>query len=168
MLTRNHAILPPTHAFIHKWNESYLPLLPTHSITALQLVLIFRPAEGRRLSWPVAGYKLMWLPTPSHYSPGPVIYYIKYNQFCQCGVYFQEGKYFQNMYAYTLCVQITCIPCDILFRIYVGADFVLLQFLYLDDETWINLLIDAHIGRGVIEIFMMQCLYYLLTLQGCA
>jgi len=29
MLTRDHAVLPATHAFIHKWNEPYLPLLPS-------------------------------------------------------------------------------------------------------------------------------------------
>jgi len=31
-LTKDHAVLPATHAFIHKWNEPYLPLL--HSRTA--------------------------------------------------------------------------------------------------------------------------------------
>ena len=43
--------MPPT--FIHEWNEPYLPLLPQlQSVTVLWPVLIFRPAEGRRLSWP--------------------------------------------------------------------------------------------------------------------
>jgi len=25
----NHTVLPATHMFIHKWNEPYLPLLPS-------------------------------------------------------------------------------------------------------------------------------------------
>ena len=29
MLTRDHTVLPATHTFIHKWNEPYLPLLPS-------------------------------------------------------------------------------------------------------------------------------------------
>ena len=52
MLTRDHTVLPATHTFIHKWNEPscrYSP--PAQSVTALWPVLIFRPAEGRRLSW---------------------------------------------------------------------------------------------------------------------
>jgi len=28
-LTRDHTVLPATHTFIHKWNEPYLPLLPS-------------------------------------------------------------------------------------------------------------------------------------------
>jgi len=43
--------LPPTR-LVHKWNEPYLPLLPSHSVTTLWLVLISHPTEGRRLSWP--------------------------------------------------------------------------------------------------------------------
>jgi len=39
---------PPMHTFIHKWNEPYQP----QRVTALWPVLIFRPAEGRKLSWP--------------------------------------------------------------------------------------------------------------------
>jgi len=39
-----------SHTFIHKWNEPYLPLLPSRR--ALWLVLISRPTECRRLSWP--------------------------------------------------------------------------------------------------------------------
>ena len=27
-LTRDHTVLPVTHTFIHKWNESCVPLLP--------------------------------------------------------------------------------------------------------------------------------------------
>jgi len=35
------------------WNEPYLPpFTPSQSITAHWLVLIFHPAEGRRVSWP--------------------------------------------------------------------------------------------------------------------
>jgi len=56
MLTRDHTkkVLPATHVFIHKWNEPYLPAFTPHpqSVTALWPVLIFRPDEGRRLSWP--------------------------------------------------------------------------------------------------------------------
>jgi len=53
VLTRDDKGLPVTNTFIHKWNEPNLPLLDPQpqSITALWLVLIFRPAEGRRLSW---------------------------------------------------------------------------------------------------------------------
>jgi len=29
-VTRDHIVLPATRAFIHKWNEPYLPLLPSH------------------------------------------------------------------------------------------------------------------------------------------
>jgi len=47
---RDHTVLPATHTFIHKWNEPYLPLLPSRRASQ---VLIFRPAEGRRLSWPI-------------------------------------------------------------------------------------------------------------------
>jgi len=53
-MSRDHTVLPATHTFIHKWNETYLLLGPTpqpQSITALWLLLISRPAEGRRLSW---------------------------------------------------------------------------------------------------------------------
>jgi len=31
VLTRDHTVLPATHAFIHKWNEPYLPLLPSRT-----------------------------------------------------------------------------------------------------------------------------------------
>jgi len=27
---RDHTVLPATHMFIHKWNEPYLPFLPSH------------------------------------------------------------------------------------------------------------------------------------------
>jgi len=30
MLTMNHTVLPANHTFIHKWNEPYLSLLPSH------------------------------------------------------------------------------------------------------------------------------------------
>ena len=36
--------------FIHKWNESYLPLLPSRR-ASLHFGWISRPTEGRRLSW---------------------------------------------------------------------------------------------------------------------
>jgi len=29
LLTRDHTALPATYKFIHKWHESYLPLLPS-------------------------------------------------------------------------------------------------------------------------------------------
>ena len=48
--------LAASHTFIHKWNEPYLPFTPQpQSVNALWPVLIFRPAEGRRLSWPEVG-----------------------------------------------------------------------------------------------------------------
>jgi len=54
VLTKDHTVLPVTHTFIHKWNEPYLPLLHPllQSVIALWPVLIFCPAEGRRLNWP--------------------------------------------------------------------------------------------------------------------
>jgi len=53
MLTKDHTVLPATHTFIHKWNESYLPLLPAveHRRT-LAGTHFSRPMEGRRLSRP--------------------------------------------------------------------------------------------------------------------
>ena len=52
MLTRDHTVLPATHTFTHKCNEPYLLLTARlQSVAALWLVLISRPAEGRRLSW---------------------------------------------------------------------------------------------------------------------
>jgi len=44
--------LPPT--LIPKWNEARLPLRPSRAaeLTGLWPLLIFRPAEGRRLIWP--------------------------------------------------------------------------------------------------------------------
>ena len=53
VLTRDNTqfCLPPTR-LIHKWNESYPPLLPSYkSVIAPWQVLIFHPA-GVRLSWP--------------------------------------------------------------------------------------------------------------------
>jgi len=29
VITRDHTVLCATHTFIHKWNEPYLPLLPS-------------------------------------------------------------------------------------------------------------------------------------------
>ena len=54
VLTRDRTVLLAiTHTFIHKWNESYLPLTKLQSIAALWLVFSStRPAEDRRLSWP--------------------------------------------------------------------------------------------------------------------
>jgi len=31
VLTRDHTVSPATHTFIHKWNEPYLPLLPSRT-----------------------------------------------------------------------------------------------------------------------------------------
>ena len=33
VLTRDHTVLPATHMFIHKWNEPYLPLLPSRRVS---------------------------------------------------------------------------------------------------------------------------------------
>jgi len=51
-LTRDRTVLPATHTFIHKWNEPPAFTPQPQSVTALWPVLIFRPAEDRRLSWP--------------------------------------------------------------------------------------------------------------------
>jgi len=45
--SRDHTVLPATHAFIHEWSELYLPL-PSQ----LKLVLIYQPRGDGRLSWP--------------------------------------------------------------------------------------------------------------------
>jgi len=46
-------VLPATHTFIHVYGISHSVVTPQlQSITALWPVLISRPAEGRRLSWP--------------------------------------------------------------------------------------------------------------------
>jgi len=52
MLPGDHTVLPATHTFIHKWNiiPAFTP--QQQIVTTLWPVLIFRPAEGRRLSWP--------------------------------------------------------------------------------------------------------------------
>ena len=51
VLTRDHTVLLATHTFIHKWKQPHLPLtLQPQSVAALCLVLISRPAEGRKLS----------------------------------------------------------------------------------------------------------------------
>ena len=47
VLTRDHTVVPATNTCIHKFTVPHLPLLP-----ALRLVLISRPTEDRRLSWP--------------------------------------------------------------------------------------------------------------------
>ena len=66
MLTRDHTVLPATHTFIHKWNEPYLPLLPSRRASPhFWLVLISRPTEGRRPSWHRRlGEMLRWFPCP--------------------------------------------------------------------------------------------------------
>jgi len=56
VLTRDHTALPAAHTFIDKWNEPYLSLRQLtqpqpQSVAPLWLVLIWRPAEGRSLSW---------------------------------------------------------------------------------------------------------------------
>ena len=72
-VNEGYTVLPATHTFIHKWNEPYLSAFTPQpqSITALWLVLISRPAEGRRLSW--SGWlgeilrwfaRRRWLPIP--------------------------------------------------------------------------------------------------------
>jgi len=32
-LTRDHTVLPATHTFIHRWDQSYLPLKSVHFIS---------------------------------------------------------------------------------------------------------------------------------------
>jgi len=41
-----------TIVVIHSWNESYLPFLPSYRASLHFTVLISRPIEGGRLSWP--------------------------------------------------------------------------------------------------------------------
>ena len=52
VLTRITQCLPTTHTFIHKWNEPHLPLLPAAEHHRTLAGTHFRPADGRRLSWP--------------------------------------------------------------------------------------------------------------------
>ena len=52
VLTRNDTVLPATHSFIHKWNEPSCLYSPAAYITAVWMVLIFHPTEGRKPSWP--------------------------------------------------------------------------------------------------------------------
>ena len=52
MLTRNHTVLPATHTVIHNWNTILAFTPQPQIVTALLTVLIFLPAESRRLSWP--------------------------------------------------------------------------------------------------------------------
>jgi len=60
MFTRDHTVLPATHTFI-KWNEPYLSLLPSYSVTALWSVHIFYLTEVTRLSRPEwDGHKPRW------------------------------------------------------------------------------------------------------------
>jgi len=49
---RGITVLSGTHTFIHKCNEPFCFYFPVQSITALWMVVISRPTEGRRLSWP--------------------------------------------------------------------------------------------------------------------
>jgi len=51
VLMRDHTVLPATHTFIHKWNEPYLPLLPSYRTSPQLAGTHFPPTEGRRLSW---------------------------------------------------------------------------------------------------------------------
>jgi len=60
-------VLSDTHTFIRKCREWAIPAFApqTQSVTALWLVLISRPAEGRRLSWPGRfGEIVMWVVCP--------------------------------------------------------------------------------------------------------
>jgi len=50
MLMKDHVVLPAIHSFIDIWNEPVLASHRTSLQSALWLVLVFRPAEGRRLS----------------------------------------------------------------------------------------------------------------------
>jgi len=61
VLTRDHAVLPTTHMFIHKLNEpSYL-----YFSTALWPVLVYHVTGDRRLSWPGRLCKILtWFARP--------------------------------------------------------------------------------------------------------
>jgi len=48
------------YSYIHTWNDPYLPLLPSCSVTTLWLVLISRPTDGKRLSWPGWLCEILW------------------------------------------------------------------------------------------------------------
>jgi len=64
MLTRDHTVLllPATHMHVYP-HPAFTP--QPQSITAVWPVLIFRPAEGRRLSWPGwLGEILRWFVRP--------------------------------------------------------------------------------------------------------
>jgi len=61
VLTRDYTVLPAIHTFIHNLDEPHLPLLPSHRVSPLWPVLIFCPAEGRRLSWPSAVRTWQWM-----------------------------------------------------------------------------------------------------------
>jgi len=66
--------LPATHTFIRKWNEPYLPLLPSRRVSPhFWLVLISRPAEGRRLSLPVWLAEILRWFSRRRRSPIPVL-----------------------------------------------------------------------------------------------
>ena len=54
MLTRDHTVLPATHVYPQvEWEWTIHAFTPQRqTITALWLILISHPAEGRRLSWP--------------------------------------------------------------------------------------------------------------------
>ena len=68
MLTSYHTILPAIHTFIHERNEPsclYSPAAQHHRTLAGTPVLISRPAECRRLSWPRwLGEILRWFARP--------------------------------------------------------------------------------------------------------
>ena len=66
VLMRNHTVLPETHTFFHKRNEPYLPLTPScRASPYFCLVLISRPTDSRRLSWPGRlGEILRWFAHP--------------------------------------------------------------------------------------------------------
>jgi len=53
VLTRDHTVLPATHAHVYPQVESTVPAFKPQpqSVAALWLVLVSRPGEGRRLSW---------------------------------------------------------------------------------------------------------------------
>ena len=45
-------VSPATHTFIHEWNEPFCLYSQPQIIIALWPVLVTRPTEGRKLSWP--------------------------------------------------------------------------------------------------------------------
>jgi len=63
-VNKDHTVLPATHTFIHKWNNHtclYSPSADHRRTLAGLYILISRPAESRRLSWPgCLGETLRW------------------------------------------------------------------------------------------------------------